>query len=93
MFKKIRFRLTLLFTGLIVIFLISFTVLSYSLLLSLITNKQKQQVIALAEAEYAEHKDDLFYWYYYTKNERSKKARNDYLEYNPEAPFFYYVIT
>lgn len=93
MFKKIRFRLTLLFTGLIVIFLISFTVLSYILLLSLITNKQKQQVIALAEAEYAEHKDDLFYWYYYTKNERSKKARNDYLEYNPEAPFFYYVIT
>ncbi|WP_419152356.1 sensor histidine kinase [Aeribacillus alveayuensis] len=93
MFKKIRFRLTLLFTSLIVIFLISFTVISYSLLSSLITNKQKQQVITLAEAEYAEHKNELFHWYDHAKNVSSNKARNDYLEYNPEAPFFYYVIT
>lgn len=60
---------------------------------SLITSRQEQQVIALAEEEYMEHKFDLLNWYN-QKNLNNGTDNQDYfLDYHPEAQLFYYVIT
>lgn len=95
MFKQTRFRLTLLFTSLIVVFLISFTAVSYIVVSSLITSKQKQQVTALAEEEYMEHKSDLLNWHNHHQNHLDKGANGQHylLDYHPERQLFYYVIS
>jgi two-component system sensor histidine kinase CiaH len=93
MFKQTRFRLTLLFTSLIVVLLISFTAVSYIVVSSLITSKQKQQVIALAEEEYMEHKSDLLNWYNQKNLDNDMDDQNYFPDYHPETPLFYYVIT
>ncbi|WP_239691289.1 hypothetical protein [Geobacillus proteiniphilus] len=91
MFKQTRFRLTLLFASLIVVFFVLFTSASYMIVSSLIMTKQRQQAIDLAEEEYMEHKFELLNWYY--KNADDDDTDESISAHHSSMPFFYYVIT
>lgn len=90
MFKQMRFRLTLLFTSLMVFFLISFIAISYIVGSALIMTKQEQQVVALAEEEYREHRSELLYSHSRSYGMRTKRNT---IDYRAEIPMFYYVVT
>lgn len=63
MFKKIHNNLTLLYSVLITFFLLSFTVITYFLVSSVIYLEQKQEVKELIILEVQEHKYELKQWY------------------------------
>jgi two-component system, OmpR family, sensor histidine kinase CiaH len=51
MFSKIRYKLTLFFTGILIVFLISFNIVSYFLLSSMITNGREKDIQLLADIQ------------------------------------------
>lgn len=63
MFKKTRKQLMILYTGLMVIFLVAFITLTYIWLSFSLIGDQKEQVRLLANAELADHEDELLQWY------------------------------
>lgn len=92
LFNQTQWRLTLLFTSFLIIFLISFIVITYFSLLSIVANEQKENAIALAHEELKEHRKDIFEWH----SERKKRDRHfdrDEIEYKPNARTFYYVVS
>ncbi|KEF39160.1 histidine kinase [Schinkia azotoformans MEV2011] len=91
LFNHTQWRLTLLFTSFLIIFLISFILITYFSLLSIVTNDQKEKAIALVNEEMEDHREDLFEWYF--EGKRKKHSKRDVLEYKPEARTFYFVIS
>ncbi|MBN6186853.1 sensor histidine kinase [Aneurinibacillus sp. BA2021] len=83
MFTRTRTRLTLLFTGLLIVFLTAFTIVSYSSFSFLLYRDARQEVVQLAEKEAMEHGRDLL---------RSAK-RDGEIDFHPEKHSFYYVVT
>lgn len=103
LFNHTQWRLTLLFTSFLIIFLISFILITYFSLLSIVTKDQKEKAIALAHEEMEDHRDDLFEWYVEKDEDRDepeeldkkreKHDKKDVLEYKPEARTFYFVLS
>lgn len=86
MFKKIHNNLTLLYSVLITFFLLSFTVITYFLVSSVIYLEQKQEVNELIILEVQEHKYELKQWYDGATNWQT------YIDYEPDRNTFYYVV-
>ncbi|MEH7458366.1 ATP-binding protein [Bacillus sp. JJ1127] len=88
MFFKTRRRLTILFTGLMMIFLLSFIFIAYMLVSSSIIKYQREAVIQLVKEEWAEHKNDLLNQQNYidNDNERDKHPYTD-------MQTFYYILS
>ncbi|MFT9849943.1 sensor histidine kinase [Aneurinibacillus sp. REN35] len=82
MFTRTRTRLTVSFTGLLLVFLTAFTIVSYFSFSFLLYRDAKHQIVQLAEKEAAEHRHDLL-----RPNRKSES-----IDYHPENRSFYYVI-
>lgn len=101
MFNHTQWRLTLLFTSFLIIFLLSFILITYFSLLSIVTSEQKEKALALSHEEMNDHREDLLEWYFDDEEEeegedddrREKHFKEDKFEYKPEARTFYYVIS
>lgn len=88
MFKKIRNRLTFYYTGLMILFLLTFTILTYFLLSQFLYHDSKEKAIQLAQWETKEHTKDFIKW----SDRKSKKIEIE----SPEAGFsrsFYILVT
>lgn len=59
MFKSTRNRLTLLYTGLMILFLLTFTALCYFVLSQFLYHDSKEKILALAHKEMEEHAEDF----------------------------------
>lgn len=96
------------FTSFLIIFLMSFILITYFSLVSIVTNEQKDKAIALAHEELRDHREDLFKWYLGAEKERKEerfdeddfkpiKDRDDdddegSIEFKPNARTFYLVV-
>ncbi|WP_027417299.1 sensor histidine kinase [Aneurinibacillus terranovensis] len=84
MFKKIRNQLTILFSILMILFLVSFIIISYFLLSFILYNDSRNDIQTLAVSELADHKAELMH--NVSKNESHS------IEYKENSHSFYFVI-
>ncbi|HJV45742.1 MAG TPA: ATP-binding protein [Bacillota bacterium] len=88
MFTRTRWRLTIIFSSLLMGFLLSFTAITYFMVASTIFDQQKQQVLKVVEQQWHDHSKDL---------ERHDYDRKDYerkdLGRKERKEAFYYVIS
>ncbi|GEN32906.1 sensor histidine kinase [Aneurinibacillus danicus] len=82
MFKKTHTRLTILFTGLMVLFLSAFAVISYFSFSFILYRDSKYQTLELAEQEAQEHRHSF-------EHDFKKK---EHIDYNPQDSSFYYIV-
>ncbi|WP_100402680.1 sensor histidine kinase [Bacillus sp. FJAT-42315] len=89
MFNRTRKRLTVLFTGLMMMFLLVFIVITYTLLSSSIFQDQREAVIRLVHEERAEHGRDLLRGHV----DKDKKEEDEHEHDYSDVQTFYYIVS
>ncbi|WP_338748999.1 sensor histidine kinase [Bacillus sp. FJAT-52991] len=89
MFNRTRKRLTLLFTGLMMLFLLVFIVITYTLLSSSIFQDQREAVIRLVQEERREHGSYLLE----SDVSRQKEREEDHEHSYSDVQTFYYIVS
>jgi len=90
LFKSTKKRLTILYTGLMTLFLLTFTALSYFILSQFLYHDSKEKVLQLAHEEAEDHAKDFLKW-----EERKKKKIEDHDSYDDSefSRSFYFLVS
>jgi signal transduction histidine kinase len=85
-FKRTKYRLTALYSSMVLLFLILFVVVVYSALSSFIYNEQRQQIINLASKEWTQYHQQIN-----NSLDKNFKGNKNIISSNHDI-FFYYVL-